>query len=210
MKLIKENASKIKKIAGERMFIELEKIQNKGNMRLGAQLLKDTGLFREMFDFDIKQSMIDRSPFEDVNTMSEFVFLLLRLTNNPAEIFKNKLKGDIPTSKEIEALEYGFTNDFKDRIKNRMVVHNMFVKSPNALNGNILSSELKSAASDLKSGKYPKTTKELNVDGNDLMKIGLKGKEVGDELKSMLVKVYFDKVKNNREDLLSMVSNNKT
>jgi len=41
MDLIKQNAPKIKEIAGERMFIELEKIVTKGDKKVGAQLLKN-------------------------------------------------------------------------------------------------------------------------------------------------------------------------
>lgn len=207
MKMIQTNAPKIKEIAGERMFIELEKIVTKGDKRVGAQLLKDTRLFQNMFDIELKQSSIDRSPFENVNTMGEFIFLLIRLLPNPAEVFRTRLKGDIPTVKEIEALSNGFTNVTDDHIKNRVVAHNMFTKSPNSINSGILGDKLKKAANDLNSGQYPKSIKELAINGNDLMNMGLKGKEIGDSLKSILINIYGDKLKNNKEELFNFLKN---
>lgn len=207
MKLIQTNAPKIKEIAGERMFIELEKIVTKGNKKVGAQLLKDTGLFQSMFDVELEQSSIDSNQFENVNTMGEFVFLLIRTLPNPAEVFRTKLKGDIPTVKEIEALTNGFTNVTDNHIKNRVVVHNMFTKSPNSINSKILPDNLKKAAADLTSGQYPKMIKELTVNGNDLMSMGLKGKEIGDTLKSLLINIYGDKLRNNKEDLINFLNN---
>ena len=207
MELIKTNASKIKEIAGERIFIELEKIVNKGDKRVGAQLLKDTGLFQNIFGVELDQSIIDESPFDNVNTMGEFIYLLTRQLDNPAEVFRTTLKGDIPNFKEIEALRIGFDNVSDSHVKNRVVAHNMFSKSPESINSDILPEGLRNAVNDLNSGEYPKSIKELTINGNDLMEIGLKGKEIGDTLKLLIINVYGNKVKNNREDLLKFVNN---
>jgi tRNA nucleotidyltransferase (CCA-adding enzyme) len=206
MKLIKDNAPKIKEIAGERMFIELEKIVTKGDKRVGAQLLKDTGLYENMFGVELDQSIIDESSFDRVKTMGEFIYLLTRQLDNPAEVFRTTLKGDIPTVKEIEALTNGFTNGSANNVKNRVVAHNMFMKSPESLKSEILPNKLKKAIVDLDSGLYPKSIKELMVNGNDLMEMGLKGKEIGDALNSALINVYGDKIKNNREELLNFLN----
>lgn len=205
--MIKSNASRIKEIAGERILEEFNKVVNKnGDKRFAANLLKRTGIFKEIFGSDIDKSVIDRSPFEEVSTLGEFIFLLTRQLSNPADVFRTKLKGDINTAKEIEALSYGFDNITDNRIKNRVVVHNMFTKSPNSINSVILPKQLRMAADDLISGKYPKNIKELDINGNDLMNLGLKGKEVGDSLKNLLVKVFSDKLKNNKKDLLNSLS----
>lgn len=205
MKMIQSNTSKISEIAGERIYIELEKIVTKGDKRLGAQLLKDTGLFQYIFGFELDQSVIDNSPFDDVRTIGEYIFLLISNLENPAEVFRMKLKGDINSVKEIEALSIGFNNVSDNHIKNRVVAHKMFTKSPNSINSRILPDQFKRASEDLNSGQYPKSIKELFVNGNDLMNLGLKGKELGDTLKSLLVNIYGDKVKNNEEDLLNLI-----
>lgn len=207
MQMIRDNAKRIKEIPPERILTEFDKIVKKGNKLMGVQLLKDTGLFEQIFDFDIKQSTIDRSPFEDVRTMGEFIFLLTRLLHDPAENYKNNLKGDIDTYKEIKALNYGMENVSDSPVKNRSVAHNMYLYSPKSLESKILPSELERAATELLMGRFPKTVGELDVNGNDLMQLGLQGKEIGDKLKSLLINVYAENVDNKREKLLSLVGN---
>lgn len=207
MQMIRDNAERIKEIPSERILTEFDKIVNKGNMRTGAQLLKDSGLFKEIFGFDIKQSTIDRSPFENVGSMAGFIYLLTRMTAEPADHYKNNLKGDVDTYKEIKALNYGMENVSDSPVKNRSVAHNMYLYSPKSLKSKILPSKLESAAMELLMGRFPKTVGELAINGNDLMQLGLQGKEIGDKLKSLLINVYAENVDNKRENLLSLVGN---
>jgi tRNA nucleotidyltransferase/poly(A) polymerase len=211
MKMIQENASRIKEIPAERILTEFDKIVKKGNMLTGAQLLKNTGLFNQIFGFDIKQSTIDRSPFDDVQTMGEFIFLLIRLLPNPADYYKNNLKGDIDTYKEIKALDMAFDGaESVSAIEARSIAHNMYVTSQQSLQSKILPTVIETAAQELLEGKYPKTLGELAVNGNDLMALGLQGKEIGDTLKSMLLKIYAGKIRNNKEELLSLAGGSKS
>jgi tRNA nucleotidyltransferase/poly(A) polymerase len=206
MEMIQGTAQRIKEIPAERVLTELDKILNKGNMRVGAQLLKDTGLFQEIFGFDLKQSIIDRTPFEQIKTMGEFIYLLTRLLQNPSAFYKTNLKGDIDTFKEIKALELAFSGaDVSNPIMARSIASNMFLTSPKTLESQITPNEIQNASRELLSGKYPKSINDLAVNGNDLMTLGLQGKEVGDALKMMLLKIYSDQVRNNREELLSLV-----
>jgi tRNA nucleotidyltransferase/poly(A) polymerase len=207
MKMIQDNASRIKEIPPERILTEFDKIIHKGNKRLGAQLLKNTGLFNNIFGFDLKQSTIDRSPFEEIVSMGEFIFLLSRMLSNPSEFYKNNLKGDLDSYKEIKALELAYQNyEETNPAKARAVAHNMYLISPLALQSKILPSGIKIAANELLQGKYPKTVNELAVNGGDLMQIGLKGKEIGDAQKNLLIKIYSDKVANNEEMLLNSLN----
>jgi len=207
MQMIKDNATRIKEIPPERILTEFDKIVKKGNKRLGAQLLKDSGLFQQIFGFDIKQSVIDRSPFEDVRTMGEFIFLLTRHLSNPAEFYKNNLKGDINTYKEIKALQMAYdSGEATNLIEARSVAHNMYVTFPQSLQSQILPRIIEIAAQELLSGKYPKIIGELSVNGNDLMKLGYNGKEIGNTLKMILLKIYSGKLKNNRKDILDSIS----
>jgi predicted GNAT family acetyltransferase len=210
MKMIQTNAGRIKEIPAERVLIEFDKIVKKGNMRTGAQLLKNTGLFQNIFGFDIEQSTIDRSPFEDVKTMGEFIFLLTRLLPNPAGYYKNNLRGDINTYKEIKALDAAYNGaEESNPVKTRAIVHNVYVLSPQALQSAILPGNIENAAQELLQGKYPKTLGELAVNGNDLMTLGFKGSEIGDMLKNMLLKIYADKLRNDKQELMKFAQQNK-
>lgn len=209
MEKIRQNAGRIKEIAGERILEELKKVVNKnGDKRQAAQLLKDSGLYSQIFRGELKQSSIDRKPFEYAKTLGEFIFLLLSpITNKPAHLFLSRLKGDVPTSKEIMALNRAFAYDVNTNVEARSVTYNMYLHFPESLKSQILPEKIEIAAKELLSGRYPKSLRELAINGNDLMELGFKGKDVGDKLKFALLNVYADKVKNNREDLLKLVKN---
>ena len=49
MKMIRDNVGRIKEISPERILIELEKIVTKGDCKIGALLLKQSGLLKEIF-----------------------------------------------------------------------------------------------------------------------------------------------------------------
>jgi tRNA nucleotidyltransferase/poly(A) polymerase len=209
--MIKQNAGRIKEIAGERILEELKKVVDKGGDPLyAADLLRETGLYPEIFGFNPDQSVAghwDSEGWNNIKTLGEFVFMLLYPTGNAAEIFKTRLKGDIPTMKKITALDRAWSFPADSPAKARSLAHNMYMHSPESINSNIIPPNVKKAAGELNSGLYPKSLKELAINGNDLMQLGLKGKEVGDTLKSLLIRVYGDKVKNNKEDLLNSLNN---
>ncbi len=204
LKMIQDSASRIKEIPPERILTEFDKIVKKGNKLTGAILLKQTGLLKNIFGKD--SGMLVNNSWNNVKTMGEFIYLLSHnLVENSAEFYKNNLKGDINTYKEIKALEIAFLKETNNQIEARMITHNMYVNSPESLNSQIIPDVLKTACQELLTGKYPKTINELAVNGNDLIQLGLKGKEIGDALKMMLIKVYSDKVKNNKNDLLALI-----
>ena len=116
------------------------------------------------------------------------------------------MKGDLPTFKEIQALEQGIEKVSDNKAKNRLVVNAMFGLSPESIDSEILPENLKIAIRDLKSGKYPLSLKQLAVNGNDLMQLGLKGKDIGDTLKNLLFNVYSDKLPNEKNALLNFLN----
>jgi len=209
MKMIKDNASRIKEISPERILTEFDKIVKKSNKLSGAILLKQTGLRREIFGKDAGLLM-GRNVWENAKTMGEFIWLLSNnLVDNPAEFYKNNLKGDIDTYKEIKALDMAFENgESTNSIEARSIAHNMYVTSQQSLQSKILPNIIQNGAQELIQGKYPKTVNELAINGNDLMELGLKDKAIGDMQKSLLLKIYANKIKNNREDLLNLVNQN--
>jgi len=202
MNLIKENASRIKEIPPERILIEFDKIVVKGNKRIGAELLVETGLYQNIFGVQASEFP---DVFDRINTMGEFIFTICSdALNNCADFYKNKLKGEIDTYKEIKAYELMKDKAYTNSVLGRSVAHNMYLISPQSLKSQILPIKLRVAASELLHGKYPKTVNELAVSGNDLMQIGLQGKQIGDMQKNLLLKIYNDKVQNNKENLLTL------
>lgn len=206
MKMIQDNAARVVEIPPERVLTEFDKIVKKGNPAIGAQLLIETGLFQQIFGKPKKISGL----FNNVKTMGEFIYLLCSGSiNNPSEFFKNKLRGDIETYKEIKALEIAFKyGESINNVEARTVAHNMFVTSQQSLNSEIIPNVIKIAALELLQGKYPKTVNELTVNGNDLVALGFKGKEIGDAQKMMLLKIYSNDVNNVKDDLIKLIRNN--
>jgi len=177
------------------------------NIALTAvELLVETGLFAAIFGKNIKPSQIDRRDFPNVKTMGEFIFLMTYgVIENPAEFFLKNLKGNVDSYKEIKALELAYNADLNNEdmpiVAARAIAHNIYLISPQALKSTILPQAIINGAQDLLSGKYPKTVNELALNGNDLMTMGLKGKEIGDVQKTLLLKVYADKVRNDKAEL---------
>ena len=210
MNMIVNSAEMIKKEPAERLLTEFDKIIKKGNIRVGVQLLKDTKLFENIFGFELKQSVIDRSPFEEVKTMGEFVFLMIRLLPNPSEFYLKRFGTEDAKRnknyKDIKALDLGFNYQGSSPIEARSIAHNMFITNPNTIESLILPEVVGAACQELLSGKYPKTVNELALNGQDLMNLGLKGKEIGDAQKRFLINIYADKVANTPEDLTNFLN----
>ena len=204
-KMIKANAQRIKEISPERILIEFDKIVKKGDKMKGAFLLKDLGLTPQIFGADA--GLYVGNEWEKVQTMGEFLWLLSNhLVDNVADFYKNNLKGDIDTYKELKALQHAFNSgEESDISKARTAAHNVYVTANNMLQSQILPEAIRNAANDLLSGKYPKSLKELAINGADLKQIGFpEGKQIGDMLKQLLVKIYGDEIRNDREELLSL------
>jgi tRNA nucleotidyltransferase/poly(A) polymerase len=210
MKMIQGTAERIKEIPPERILTEFDKIVKKGDKLTGAYLLKQTGLLRQIFGRDAGLLM-GKNIWENTRTMGEFIWLLSHnLVENPAEFYKNNLKGDIDTYKEIKALDMAFNSgEATNLIEARAVASNMYITSPQSLQSQIIPDVIKTAAQELLQGKYPKTVNELAINGNDLMQLGLKDREIGDMQKSLLLKVYANNVRNNREELLNLAGQNR-
>ena len=215
MQMIIDNAGKIKEIAPERILIELDKIVTKGNSLIGVQLLSSTGLFKQIFGNEIKPSQIGRRDFSGVKTMAELLFLMMNgVVQNPAEFYLSRFSTEDAkrdkTYKELQALDLAFNSDLFNQqmspVKARSIAHNMYKVAPQTLESQILPEQIENAAKELLQGKYPKTVNELAVNGNDLMQKGLQGKAVGDMQKSMLIQIYADKVRNDKEELLSLLT----
>lgn len=216
MQMIIDNSSKINEIASERILIELDKILRKGNIPYCVELLSKTGLFKQIFGNGISQSQISQRNFNNVKTIAELLFLMMHdIVQNLTEFYLQRFATENAkrdkTYKELQALEMAYeslsSNQQIDEVKARSIAHNMFKIAPQTLDSQILPQQIKIAAQELLQGKYPKTVNDLAINGNDLIQQELTGKAIGNMQKSMLIWIYADKVRNNREELLSLVNN---
>ena len=207
--MIRNSLDNVDKIAMDRRYTELNKIREKGDMKYGAQLLKDTGLFKRLFGYELNQSIIDNAPFDKVNTTAEFIFLILQESQNPEELFITRIHNLTNDYKKIKALKLCFNRETNDPIQARMVAHDMHLIYPDSLKSQILPNQILTAANELLSGKYPKTVNELAVDGHDLMALGLQGGEIKKMKNHLLINMYSNNVTNTKEELLDMTKNNK-
>jgi tRNA nucleotidyltransferase/poly(A) polymerase len=204
---IKQAFHTIKFITPERILIELDKIFNKGNIETGFELLKRSGIYKQIFGFDPCFENID---FKRIKTRSDFYFSLLYYFSNKSEAFLKILKGDVQTAKCLDAMQFAFDNFHTKNGPNfaglnRIVAFDMFKMSALSFESGILPTELLNAVTELSSGKFPKQLSELNIDGNDVMSLGFKNKEIGDALRYVLVNVLMENVENNKADLMQFI-----
>lgn len=203
-KMIKDNASDIKEISKERILIEFDKIVKKGKPEIGIKILDETGLFKNIFGFEFKG---DYGDFRNVKSMADFIFLCFSNQSSKAsEFYKKNLKGEIDTTKELEALEMTPLISGDPR-SDRAIVMRMLSKSPNVQNSGVLTPYTEGLISEMISGAYPKSLSDLAIDGNDLMSMGFKGKEIGEKLSEIIINIFKDKLKNNKEDIMKFLEN---
>lgn len=204
--LIKQNAKSINEISKERILIEFDKIVNKGNPKIGVELLIESGLYENIFGVKFSGTL---DPFIYVTRNSEFIYwLLIPFTPTPDLYYKKIMKGDLETEKEISALAYLYNNLPKnDKISQRWVYYNINKIAPSMFDSKFVKSLLNDVLSDFEDNIYPKNYSDLKINGNDLINMGLKGKVIGDTLNKLLLNIYSDNIKNEKNMLLSFVKN---
>ena len=207
-KMIQNNAQTISEISKERILIEFDKIVHKGNPTVGAELLVSSNLYQGIFDTEFSGEF---EHFGYVTRMSEFIYWLIEcFTDQPDQYFKNVMKGEDRVTKEIAALSYLYTNlPGNDKIKQRFVYFTLNKLAPSIFFSKFVKSLLNGVLSDFETKKYPASINQLAINGNDLMQLGLKGKEVGDSLMNIISAIYNDTITNDREQIINFITQNK-
>lgn len=193
--MISNNKKDIKLISSERIIEELDKIFFKGDIQLGIDLLISSGIRSELFG-KLPFYQIDKG---SIKNREEFYFSICRSESN----FKDILKGDVKTSKGIKSIQKCFDSlDIDEKIEIRKVIFDAIQISESILDCEILPNHFKNVINEFKLGYLPKFTRDLEIDGNDLINLGLKGQEIGKRQKLLLNKIFEGKLSNKREDLL--------
>lgn len=210
-KLIQENAHSIKEISPERILIEFEKIVSKGNTEIGANLLFETGLYEAIFQLPKYNNI----PFtiNYVKTIGEFLYLLFNARKEPFEtgsdIYKNKMHGEINTFKEMKGYELG-TRYFCEKetfVELRMRLFKMYNISSACFKSKLFDSVILGEIELFTKGIFPKTLKELKVNGEDIMKLGFQGPEISKVFESILIAIFDGTIKNDKKSIIKFLKN---
>ena len=201
-RMIKENASLIKEISPERVLIEFDKMIKKGDVAQGIELLVNLKLFKEIFGFNF---LGNYKSFSKVKDMADFFYLCYSdQSGKPSIDFKSKFMGDIETTKQLEALE--MLQLIKEvEPDDRIVVSKMLNKSSNISKSGVINNYIRRILSEFESGKYPAKITDLEINGNDLMAMGINGKEIGLTLGEIFSSILRDKLENNKEDIVNFI-----
>jgi tRNA nucleotidyltransferase/poly(A) polymerase len=204
---IKKNASKIKSITPERILIEFDKIVKKGNIENGIENLINTRLYENIFN--TKPNINKDIEISNIKTMGEFIFTLCYGSSikNISDFYKNKLKGGINSTKEIKALEEIYNKFNNNRLNNLITLFNTYTIYPEVLNSDIFDNNIKRYVEEFKN--YPKTIKELDIDGNDIMNLGYKGAEIREVFFNIIKAIFENKINNNNKEIINYIQNEK-
>lgn len=206
---ITKNARRITEISSERILIEFDKIIKKGDSNIAIKLLKETGLFFWIFGMKSFLIVHDEDLWSVVETMGEFIFLCflgpLNVSGSAAEFYREKLKGDVDTFKEIEALEMAYDHvvgEPSSAVSDRLKIFQLYKKCSRVIESRILPFSLYDEIQIMRHRKLPFLYSDLEVDGNDLIRQGISGKEIGVKLNQILTLIYDETLRNNKEEIL--------
>lgn len=197
---IQKNASTLSQISGERILAELDKVVQKGDSIKGIVTLINTRLFEPVFGFPFTSLRIGE--FGKVTTTSEFVFLAMQggLLNNMLTVWKDRLKGDTEGVKIITVLFEAFGNKCTPDLLIKLV--SIF---PKVSELKTLPFEVGFQFSQMSLDGLPLTLKELEINGNDLLDLGLEPKKIGTVLKEVLSLVVNQKLLNDKQEILGQL-----
>lgn len=216
-KEIKENAKLISGIPGERILIELEKIVYKGDQFLGAKLLCKTNLWQEISGLRCTEHK--KEDFEKSKKLSEFLFLMMfdarELLNykepnsEPAKVEEHlalsickKLKCDLITEKQVKGLFFAWSQSRKPDTDPHSIVFYLNKIHPSCLSLNVLPNNIKESIN----SDMPKSFADLKVSGDDLIRMGYKGEDIGKKLKDVLIKIFNGELRNDKEEIISYIN----
>lgn len=199
---ILKNRKRINEITGERVIIEFEKIVNKGKPKVAARQLIKTGLYEILFPgFDIKNMLL----MSKVKTVAEFLYELTGEDDQAAYFMKLNFKVSNDISQELRALAMlKRALRYTDDVSQRLMIFDAINISPVVINTKLFVS-LQSDLKKFQKGKYPKTIKEIRYDGNDFIRHGYYGVEIGKMQRYTLSGILAGEVLNNEGALSDYV-----
>lgn len=199
---IRQHANDIKTISAERILEEFNKMIHKGSPEIGARLLVESGLYKGIFGTDFKGTY---DKFPQVKRMSEFIYLLTKdSVPSPASFFKNQLKGDIDTYKELKVFEIELP---WDEAEERWLLSKAYNMAPDAIKSFITQDKLRSG-SEHPVEKYPRVASKLAVSGDEITQMGVKGQFHGKLNHDLMDLIYHNQLENTHEAIMDYIQKN--
>jgi tRNA nucleotidyltransferase/poly(A) polymerase len=198
--LINRNAPMIKEISGERILTELDKIFEKGDHVVGFDLLENSGLFEQIFGFYSKSE-----GWFQMKNRFDFYFKLLEGSKDRIKSFNEILKGDVQTSRNLECLEM-IPSTILEPWESRMIAFKMFKKSKESLFTELAPEAFNRHILELLEGKFPTNLSLLEINGEDLLRLGFKGRSIGETLDKIIERIMQEKLTNDRALLLEFAA----
>ncbi len=183
--LIMLHAELIREITPERVLDEFVKVFNKGGDAVYfGHLLDRSGLWEQFFGRPINYK------YAKYENLAGFLFSCASEVDDVAAFYTEKLKIDRDLRRKIEAYQIWFKEErtdenpdewvgFKALQKSNVVIQYVFDDHP----------------------CLPSSFSRLAIDGDDLLKLGFTGKEIGDALKSAVIAVGKEELRNEYNDL---------
>ena len=205
MKQIKKNVRLIKTVSAERFQEEFRKMFEKGTPSIGVNLLKETGILRQLFskasgNFPIEYDKLDKKAFP------AFLAVLLK-EHTPKDIQKKMRLSNVDMKAVSDVINYTSTTDVNSDVG---LVDFLVTATPAGIS-NIeayLESSRKLSISgrlnQMKRAGKPTSMGELGIGGRELVKAGFKGKEIGNALRYLL-NYAIESGKNDKKHLLDVV-----
>lgn len=212
---IKKLNKTIEKVSSERIKEELDKTLTSAHPSLGISYMKETGLLKVIIpSLTIDEDTI--SSLDRQNTLT--VQLSILFSSLKSEEVKNILKSLKSSNKEKEEvllLLSAFSFPYKEDISDyeiRLILRKVgkeniqsFFALREALKVSTNDSTFKKKIEDEIKKNTPLFIKDLDITGNDLIKIGKEGKEIGDALEYLMRVVLKNPEKNKKEILLKEI-----
>lgn len=198
----------IKEITPERVLMEFEKVfktikdKNSGVVKTSIlyQYLKVCEIFELYFGYPINMMCTRRE------NLAEFLYFAICEEGHRisiADFYKEKLKIDNDTYKHLKAIDVMYKFDMKDYKSTYHGFYQALQISPRIINNSFVNHQTIQPFLD---GRYPKSRKELAIDGDMLISMGITdGFEIKTKLDLCLDSVLLGEVKNEKQQLINLV-----
>ena len=205
MDQIKSSVNLIKTVSPERFQEEFKKMFEKGTPSVGVALLKETGILKKLFPkardaFPMEYDRLDKKGFP--------AFLAVLLKGHKSKDIQSAMKlSNEDTNAVSDVLKYMAMRDVDSDLGLIRFVNSASKKGVENVNY-ILKAQRKIdidyRLNSLRRVGKPTSLKELGLSGRDLIKMGIRGRAVGETLDKLL-KYAVETGKNDRKDLIAVV-----
>lgn len=196
-KAIKKNINKINTITAERVLMEFNKAWTKGsqNIEKMIKLLKDTEMGSQIFgkEFDPMAVKIDGDPADKI--VGNFIAFFLNGGDYAAMRPTNEMVKYLSLAKEAKESKkevYEYAAGERERLP---IIANVLKQT--GMTGQATKIE--------KALEHPLSPKELDIDGRELTRMGLKGPEIGQAMRSALEAVHSGRINNTFDEIIGFL-----